>query len=528
MNNHLYLDNSSKMVSSFIAVLSGQWATYAIAVLSTAFITRSLGPEDFAKFIQLQFLLGIFTTIGLSISSGVTRYVAEYAAKDEMQRAAGVLKTSFKVTAIIGVIISIIMILFSKPLASIFIGDSNKAGCIEILAIAAGLTEAISPFYAYAYGRQKFKVYALLSVMSFAFMRSGVVLALRLGAGLYGLSWAWLIASILTSFTIAIPVLRMAGRGGSFNLSQLLSYSMPLIASVYLAYLLQWVDSILVPHAGSMSLLAMTSIAMSLVNVSLVLLNSISTVLFTHLVEIDVIQGRDALVNAGYNLSRLLFYCFIPFGFFVGSISNLLIFLYAGEAFSQASLMLKLLSPFMTANAVIFIIWYNEVTAIGKTRLLLLNTIVSLTAYLIIGFILVPLLGVVGYILTKVLNGIIIFPYILSRTKKSLIIRFDFRALSMSALVSMIIIAPSILIGNLTSDYLLTTSISLIGLVCYAFIVIKFSLLTKDEVRIILKVVMRSFRLERQMISIINIITKSQESQRESNDSGRDARIVAT
>lgn len=512
----MYADNSSKMVSSFIAVLSGQWSTYAIAMLTTAFITRSLGPQDYAKFIQMQFLCGIFTTIGLSISSGVTRFVAEYAAKGEMQRAAGVLKTSFRVTVTIGAIISIIMSLFSKPLASIFIGDSNTAGCVEILAISAGLTEAISPFYAYVYGRQKFRALTLISVLTFAFARVGFVLALLLGAGLYGLSLAWLITSILTSFVVVIPVLRMAGRGESFHLSQLLSYSIPLVASVYIAYLSQWLDSVLLPYAGSMSLLAMANIAMSLVNISLVLLNSISTVLFTHLVEIDATQGRETLVNAGYNLSRLLFYCFVPFGFFIGSVSNLLIFLYAGEAFSQASIMLKLLSPFMTAGTVIFIIWYNEVIAIGKTRLLLLNTIVSLTSYIIIGFLFVHVLGVVGYILTRVLNSIIVFPYIWSKTKKVLTIRFDFRALIISALVSMVIITPSSLIGILTSNYLLTTSISIFGLLCYAFIVIKFGLLTKDEIRIILKVVMRSLKLERQLnkiISIVDLISKSSGSE---------------
>jgi O-antigen/teichoic acid export membrane protein len=238
----------------------------------------------------------------------------------------------------------------------------------------------------------------------------------------------------------------------------------------------------------------MVNIAGSLTNISLVLINTASTVLFTYFVRIDAIEGRQALVEAGQRISRLLSYCFVPLGFFIGAISYPLVLIYAGSAFTQAALLLKILAPLTATGAILFTIWTDEVTATGKTRLLLLNSIVTLASYLILGILLIPWLGEVGYIFARILCGIVAFPYVWIKTKAIIPMRVDFRALILSALISIVIILPASLVNNSTSSYLLSSVTSTLGLVCYVLIITKIGLLKKDEIRLILKLVFNNIR----------------------------------
>ena len=491
------VDYLSRLMSGYIAILGGQWATYAVAMLTTAYITRVLGPNDYAKFIQMQFVYGIFNTVfNLAISSAVGKYAAEHAAKGELSRASGVLRTGLKITLIMGFLASMTMLLFSNQLAGIIIGDISTTECIILLSISTGLTVAISPLTSYVYALQKFREYSLISILSFAFWRASLVVALLLGTGLYGLSFAWMVDSIILSLVIAIPILRMAGKAETYPVTQLFSYSMPLAVSTYLGFLSQWIDSLLLPYVGSMRMLSMVNIAGTIINFTLVLINSASTVLFMHFVRVDAIDGREALLEAGQRISRLLFYCFVPLGFFVGAVSDLLVFLYAGSAFSQAASLLRILSPFMTTGAVFFIIWTNEVTAVGKTRLLLLNSIVTLASYSLLGILLIPWLGEVGYILAKILCGIVAFPYVWIKTKAIIPVRVDFTALLLSALISTVIIMPSILLDLSISSYILTSAASIFGFVCYIIIITKAGLLTKGEMRLILRMIAQGLRFQ--------------------------------
>jgi O-antigen/teichoic acid export membrane protein len=507
-------------MSGYITILGGQWITYAVAILSTAYITRALGPEDYVKFVQMQFIVSIFTTVfSLSIPSAVSRYAAEHIAKGEVQRASGVLKTALNITAITGTIASIIMFLSSKQLAKVIMGNSEATVLIELLAISVGPAVAASPLYSYVYARQKFGVLTLMSVLGFTLWRFSLVVALYLGTGLYGLSIAWMAVSIVLSLVIAIPILRMAGRAEIYPFSKLFSYSMPLFVSSCIGFLSQWADSIILPYFGSMNMLCMTNIAMTLVNVSLVLLNSASTVIFTHFVRIDAIDGREALFETGKRISKLLSFCFVPLGFFFGAISDLLVFLYAGSAFAQASFFIKILSPFMTIGAVFSIIWTNEVTVAGKTKLFLLNTIASLVSYFLLGILLVPWLGETGYILSRILCSILAYPYIWIKTKALIPIRFDFRALLISAFFSIVIIIPASLVQNSTSSYLLSSVTSILGLVCYALIITKTGLLKKDEIRLILRLVFNNIRFYKSSIkqsnqSFVQSINSSNRSEK--------------
>lgn len=481
-------------MGGFISIVGGRWVTYAVAMVTTAYITRILGPDNYAKYVQMLFIFGVFYTVfNLSIPSAVSRYVAEHASKGEMSRASGVLKTGLKTTIVAGIVASTIMILFSNQLATIVIGDSEAANLVKLLAISTGLTVVISPLISYVYGLQKFREYTLISIVSDSFWRGSLLVALLLGTGLYGLSFAWMVVSAVSSLALAILILRIAGKAEKYPLSQLFSYSMPLVASVYLGFLSQWMDSLLLPYFGTMRMLGLTNVAMTLVNTSLVMINSASTVLFTHFIRIDAISGREALIEAGEGISRLLSYCFIPFGFLVGATSDLLVLIYAGEGFSQAALLLKFLSPFVTASTVLFVIWANEVTATGNTRLLLLNTIIALASYFPLVIILIPWLGEAGYVLVRVLNSIIVFPYIWRKTKAKFPIRFDFRALFLSALVSMAIVLPTALVEITTSNHLLTLVTSVLGVGLYIFIVIKSGLLRKDEISLILRLITHYF-----------------------------------
>jgi len=402
------------------------------------------------------------------------------------------LMAGLKVTIMSGIIQAIIILMFSQQLANIIIRDNDAARIVELLAVTACLTVVTSPLSAYVCGLQKFRTTTLISVLGFILLRASFVVALFLGTGLYGLSFAWMVTSIISSLGIAILVLRMAGKGEAYPISQLLAYSMPLFMSTLLGFLWQWIDSPLLPYIGDMNLLVMTNIAMTLTNISLVLINSASTILFTHFVRVDATDGREVLFEAGRNISRLLSYCFIPLGFFVGAISGLLVLLYAGDAFIQAVILLKILSPFMTTYTVIYIIWTNEVTATGKTSLLLMNTIVMLASYLLLSILLVPKLGEVGYLLARVLYGIVVFPYIWRKTKTLIPVRVDFKALLLSVLVSTVIIVPATLVEILSSSYLLSAVTSILGCVCYILIVIKAGLLNKDEIKFLLGLITQS------------------------------------
>ena len=99
-------------------VFSGLIISKILSYLFRVFIARFYGPSDYGIFTLGLAIVSILVIIAvLGLSSGVTRYIAEYIAKKNFEGVKGVITSSMKMVFPLSIIFSIILFMSSSFLA---------------------------------------------------------------------------------------------------------------------------------------------------------------------------------------------------------------------------------------------------------------------------------------------------------------------------------------------------------------------------------------------------------------------------
>ncbi len=105
-------------------------------------LIEKIGDEGYGIMLLASGILGNLTFLDLGFSKGIMRYIAEYKSKNNYQRIAKIIATSFQLYLGIGLAVSIIILaLIFSGFVNIFnIQDENSSIFINVLFVAAGLS----------------------------------------------------------------------------------------------------------------------------------------------------------------------------------------------------------------------------------------------------------------------------------------------------------------------------------------------------------------------------------------------------
>jgi len=155
-----------QILKSSALVGGAQAANIAIGIVRTKTMALLLGPAGFGLFGLYNSILSLaqnFSSMGIN-SSGV-RQIAEAAATNDQQRIGQTTAVLRKTCIALGLLGGLLLLLFSRPVAQLTFGNTNRGGAVALLAVAVFLSLVSSGQSALIQGMRRIADLARMNVL---------------------------------------------------------------------------------------------------------------------------------------------------------------------------------------------------------------------------------------------------------------------------------------------------------------------------------------------------------------------------
>lgn len=229
----------------FFGFLSGNFFNFIFNV----FMSRNLSVSDYGTLASLASIILFCALAADSFVPTLVHFVSTYLVMDDLGKVSSLFWKMTKLGSIIGAIILMIFVVFSKTIANFFnIGNQN-------LVILVGLTVFL--IYVSIINRAILQAKLAFKFLSFVNIFSSILKLLIgiglvfLGFGLYGAVFAFFLASVIPYFIMFIPIRDLIVKvdGAShIKIGSILSYGGPATIALLSQNLFLTTDIILVKH----------------------------------------------------------------------------------------------------------------------------------------------------------------------------------------------------------------------------------------------------------------------------------------
>lgn len=438
----------------------------------------------------------LFTTIGtFAVPSGVTRYVSLYLGKSEKNTAKGIFKKSLKFGFLASVLISSACLALSGLISSLALNDPQLQIVIIVLAFDVGTIVFNSFLNAMLFGLQKFRLIALIGMTGSTLKLLGSTYFLFLGLNLLGVIIGWATADLAATFLLLFFVSTSLGKiksSNEFSFTEILRYSLPLYGASIIGYFSATVDKLIVLSLSNLAVLGIYSVAIAVVGVVVMISDSISSSLFPQLAQMHGRYGRDALKEASLRASRYIFLIFMPLAIGLAAIAYPTMRFFFGENYTLGSLPVMIISVVVALTSATVII-NNLLLSLGRTRVVLEASVISVTIGATFSALLVSPLGSIGAAIGRGALLSSSFAYSAYRLRKTFGLYFDMRAFKASLLCTSImaisVFAAQSLLG---ATYLLPLYIAIGGAI-YILMLRSLNVLNNQDARLLKEILPSRF-----------------------------------
>lgn len=403
------------MTDSFRLLAKGAIFIFITALVSKLFnfilrvvIARQLGPAEYGLLSLGLAVFSIATIISLfGLDQSMERNI-NYYKKDEEKR--GVIISGIKISFIIGIIVSILIFLFSELIATKVYHNIRLTEILQVFAIAIPIWSISEVILSSLKGLKKIEYYSylknitdpLLKVITTAIL---VYLGYKILAVTIGFLVTYVITLILSLLILNNKVLDLLGRRSELT-KEIFSYSWPLLFAGIAALFVLWTDTLMIgyfldevkvgiynaasPIAGLISIVGASTLGMYI------------PVITSHFTENATKKMKDTYVT----ITRWIFLISFPMlNILLLESKNILLVLF-GAQYLEANLVLIIIGSTFFINGLLgpgrLIL-----TSIGKTKYQMVNNIISLIANILLNIYLIPKYGITGAAIATGLSLII-------------------------------------------------------------------------------------------------------------------------
>jgi O-antigen/teichoic acid export membrane protein len=181
------------------------WATFVFSAAVNFFVSpivvRSLGKTQYGAWVLLVSMVGYLGLLDLGVRSAVTRYMAQFHASAQHDRAGLLYSAALRIFAIAGTMAILTSVIVALLVGHVFNVPDELIGIARVVAIIGGLNVATSlisgVFGGVLIGLERFDYANSMEISVGAFRAIAVVLALKNGHGLITLALIQLVATFL-------------------------------------------------------------------------------------------------------------------------------------------------------------------------------------------------------------------------------------------------------------------------------------------------------------------------------------------
>ena len=318
-------------LNAALGVLYVWFLLHTEEIAGTLLFTES----DFGLYTMLSFMLTLTSTLGiLALRSASVRYIAHYLAEGKKDEAKSIMTRVLQVSAVTSLVIAALLVVLAGMLSNIF-------GVSVLIFQLLPLSSAIQIFYfqaqGFLQGLQKIREFAIIGIFYTVVQYSVALFLVYAGFGVLGIVIGWLFALVLSCLTSTFITFRyLSPSTHAHQLKPLLTFSFPIYVSTLLAFIVGWVDQILVfPFLGTEAL-GVYSIAVRASVVPNLVSTAIITSLFPKLSELHSTLGVNSLRDAFKTATRYAAFLGFPVSMMLATLAYPIIVLFATVKFVDA------------------------------------------------------------------------------------------------------------------------------------------------------------------------------------------------
>ena len=370
----------------------------ASALVVAALITRSLGPGAFGLLtLSLTLSVVLATIASLGTDQGVVYFVARATAKGDRFRpsAPDSIRAALLMACPLAILGATAVWLGSNWIAEVFFDDPRLAPVLSMMVVCVPLSTVLAAALGGLQGIQRVSLRSVLEFLVFPGLTLvfavGVV---RAGFGIRAVAGAYVAAWAITCVLAVALALRIRGPRDSLPFRGLLVFSLPLMMSILLSYLLLHVDSLMLGALATVEDVGLYGVASRLALPLILVLDSVNRA-FSPMVAHLHHEGAMARLESLYAMAtEWLLAIDILGALALWLYSEALLSLFGPEFVAAASALVVLSSGLLVA-AVFGASGYMLIMT-GHPRLEMADNVLLLAANVLLNWLLIPRWGLLG------------------------------------------------------------------------------------------------------------------------------------
>ncbi|MDR0798027.1 MAG: flippase [Nitrososphaerota archaeon] len=484
-------------------LFSGATLASVILAVSAILMGRLLGPELYGQYnlvIVIPSLLVLFTDLGMN--AGVTKFVASLRAEGKDDRVSAIIKYSLIFRIGIGIIISIISLVFAsyfallinRPEFSFYIQLASLSVVFQVI-----FTNTNSAFV--GLDRSEFSALntTIRAVLITILQVTLVVFSFSVTGALIGYVGGFVVSSVFGSVLLFYKVLKPKNKvlqtvnENSRNILVLLvRYGMPVYVSVVLIGFFPLYEQLVLAFFSSDAVIGNFKAAYNFATLLAMLSTAFTTAFLPTFSKLE--SATPQIVSAFFNKANK-YTCLIIVPIAVSAIifSNPIVNLLYGSTYTSAALLLSLSCSVFLLAIIGSLTLVSVFNGLGKTRLTMNRSLIHFVLLLILAPLFAVFYDAVGVIVATVISTMTASIYAAVVAHKQLHLKFTFRYNLRIYLISIISAFPPLAMLLFTSlNFILVLFIGgTLYLLVYITLMPLLKIVNKAEIEMLLKITER-------------------------------------
>ena len=435
-NKREFDENLKLIFKTSIFILFATVLSKVFTYLYRIIIARDFGPETYGLFSLALMVLGWFVSFfSFGFYEGILRFIPFYRGKKRKDNVKYVFKFSFIVLLISSIFSTIILYLFADFISINIFHNVSLIIFLKILALSLPFFSLAYLFLAVIQAHEKIKVHSFISDILFNFINLVSLLVLIfVGLKIHSVIFSYFIGLIgifLISFIFCRKRISEIFEKNKLKRNakkkirrELFSYSWPLIFLGLLTGLLPNIDSFVIGYVKGASDVGIYNAAL-LISGFMIFVPTLFIRLFFPLITREFSKQKfDVIKELSKQIQKWIFIVNLPLLVLMVIFPGVFINLLFGAQYLGAENALRFLAIafFFSSLSMIF---SSLISMVGKSKLILLNTIIFSVSNLVLNLILVPKYGISGAAFaTMISNAVLTFIFFFQVKKYTSIVPF--------------------------------------------------------------------------------------------------------
>jgi len=480
--------------------------TTAAQIFSFAILARIITPSEVGILAVLSLITALSQSInGAAFQQATMKYVGEAAGAKE-GFAAGVFYQTLRVSMIISVPMAGIIFIGAGTLAQVLLGAASQAGLFEVLALDILVYAGALPVANGAVlGAKRFKASAAIGTAGGVLRQCLIILLILLMKSFIGLVYAWFLSDFVLLMVYGWYAYRTLGfefAKNSFPLRKLLSFSWPLSIGSLVTFAYSYFDRAILVAFVSLASLGVYNAALTAATV----LAGVSTAFANALLPVySKIGGFGALENcrkATWLSSRYVSLVMVPLAFGLLATAKPALTLFVGQAYIGGTLPLMIfcLASALTAFGLVLT---PMLTALARTRMIMLITISSFALGLVSAYALLPFIGFVAAAIARDIAAVTTVALTVLALKRIQAMRVDVEMAWKTLVAGGVMAGALIIVQRLIYSEILLPAYVVLGAIIYLTLLRALNAVRKHDLELVDKYLGARLGFVARLLSVI-------------------------